>query len=148
MAQVKIMYDYAVGTLWARWDYSKKEDICSDIDYDIILIKDKSGAVLGFENLSFPIVAPEEFCAEVVYDNARKSLTIWHGDKADEYSRDEPVDRVVIVKNRRGQPIGVEKLDYMLEDPDDLEVEVEKWADPHYLEWLHPKSNSTAAPDR
>ena len=75
-------------------------------------------------------------------------MTIWHGDKADEYSRDEPVDRVVIVKNRRGQPIGVEKLDYMLEDPDDLEVEVEKWADPHYLEWLHPKSNSTAAPDR
>ena len=58
MAQVKIMYDYAVGTLWARWDYSRKEDVCSDIDYDIILIKDKNGEVLGFENLSFPIVAP------------------------------------------------------------------------------------------
>ena len=148
MAHVKIMYDYAVGTLWACWDDPHKAYICSDIDYDTILIKDKAGNVLGFENMSFPIVAPEDFSAEVVYDDTRNALTIWHGNKADEFGRDAPVDKVVIIKDKQGQPIGVEKLDYILEDPNDLQVEVEKWADPHYLEILRPEFSSTAAPDR
>jgi len=43
---------------------------------------------------------------------AGNTLTVWFDDPRDEYVREETGDEVALMKNREGQVIGFEKLNY------------------------------------
>jgi hypothetical protein len=45
-------YDLQGNTLSVWFDNPKKESVCEETDDDVILIKDKTGRVIGFERLN------------------------------------------------------------------------------------------------
>jgi len=62
---------------------------------------------------------------KVYYDREGNTLTVWFGDPRDEYVCEETGDEVVLMKNREGQVIGFEKLNYSLSSTEDLSVAFE-----------------------
>ncbi len=62
---------------------------------------------------------------KVYYDREGNTLSVWFGDPRDEYVCEETGDEVVLMKNREGQVIGFEKLNYSLSSTEDLSVAFE-----------------------
>lgn len=58
MAQVKVFYDQAGNTLTVWFDNPQDEYICEETGDEVILMKDKSGRVIGFEKLNFTVAKP------------------------------------------------------------------------------------------
>jgi len=52
MAQVKVYYDRIGNTLTLWLDNPQTEYICEETGDEVILMKDKSGKVIGFEKLN------------------------------------------------------------------------------------------------
>ena len=61
MAEVKVLYDHIGGTLCVWWDNPQDEEVCEETDHDLILVKNKAGVVIGFENIHFSVGRPEDF---------------------------------------------------------------------------------------
>ena len=59
MAQVKVYYDKQGNTLTVWFDDPKQEHVCEETGDEVILMKDKSGRVIGFEKLNFSAVTTE-----------------------------------------------------------------------------------------
>jgi len=59
MAEVKVYYDRAGNTLTVWFGNLKDEYICEETGDEIVLMKDKSGRVIGFEKLNFLSSAPQ-----------------------------------------------------------------------------------------
>jgi len=59
---------------------------------------------------------------KVYYDQAGNTLTVWFGNPEDEYICEETGDEVVLMKDRAGQVIGFERLNYVLPQPAHLRV--------------------------
>lgn len=59
MAEVKVYYDRAGNTLTIWFGNSQDEYICEETGDEIVLMKDKSGRVIGFEKLNFLTNAPQ-----------------------------------------------------------------------------------------
>jgi len=59
MAEVKVYYDRAGNTLTVWFGNSKDEYICEETGDEIVLMKDKSGRVIGFEKLNFLSATPQ-----------------------------------------------------------------------------------------
>ena len=59
------------------------------------------------------------------YDRIGNTLTVWFGNSEDEYEAEETGDEVVLMKNKRGEVIGFEKLNYMLIQPETLQIVLE-----------------------
>ncbi len=55
MAKVKVFYDQAGNTLTVWFDDPHSEYICEETGDEVILMKDKTGRVIGFEKLNFAI---------------------------------------------------------------------------------------------
>jgi uncharacterized protein YuzE len=53
MAEVKVYYDQAGNTLTVWFGSSQDEYICEETGNEVVLMKDKSGRVIGFEKLNF-----------------------------------------------------------------------------------------------
>lgn len=53
MAEVKVYYDRAGNTLTVWFGDPTTEHICEETGDEIVLMKDKSGRVIGFEKLNF-----------------------------------------------------------------------------------------------
>ena len=53
MARVKVYYDQVGNTLTVWLDDPQNEHICEETGEEVILMKDKSGKVIGFEKLNF-----------------------------------------------------------------------------------------------
>ncbi|HQO03403.1 MAG TPA: DUF2283 domain-containing protein [Spirochaetota bacterium] len=53
MEKVKVYYDKAGNTLIVWFGESKDEYICEETGDEIILMKDRTGRVLGFEKLNY-----------------------------------------------------------------------------------------------
>lgn len=53
MAEVKVYYDRAGNTLTVWFSDPQTEHICEETGDEIVLMKDKSGRVIGFEKLNF-----------------------------------------------------------------------------------------------
>ena len=49
---------------------------------------------------------------QVFYDRTGNTLTVWFGDPRDEYVCEETGDEVVLMKDKAGQVIGFEKLNF------------------------------------
>jgi Protein of unknown function (DUF2283) len=60
MAQVKLFYDQIGNTLTVWFGNSKDEYICEETGDEVILMKDKSGHVIGFEKLNFSDVKSDQ----------------------------------------------------------------------------------------
>ena len=129
MAKVEVLYDHEGGTIWANWDRTRKEEICTDADpdSDVVISIDKLGNALAFEYYTFPLKSPAELKVKVYHDHARKSLTVWFGDPVSEASRTKPVYQVVLIKDGFGKVIGVEKLQYSIGDTEDISVSVDTY---------------------
>ncbi|MCZ7542583.1 MAG: DUF2283 domain-containing protein [Anaerolineae bacterium] len=48
----------------------------------------------------------------VFYDRTGNTLTVWFGEPQDEYIGEETGDEVILMKDRTGQVIGFEKLNF------------------------------------
>ena len=55
MAKVKVYYDQTGNTLTVWFDNPQAEYICEETGDEVILMKDKSGRVIGFEKLNFAV---------------------------------------------------------------------------------------------
>lgn len=53
MAQVKVYYDRQGNTLTVWFDDPNSEHICEETGEEIVLMKDRTGKVIGFEKLNF-----------------------------------------------------------------------------------------------
>ena len=62
---------------------------------------------------------------KVYYDQTGNSLTVWFGNPKDEYVCEETGDEVVLMKDKAGQVIGFEKLNFLVPQPSRLQVAFE-----------------------
>ena len=53
MASVKLYYDRQGNTLTVWFDEPEREYICEETGDEIVLMKDETGKVIGFEKLNF-----------------------------------------------------------------------------------------------
>jgi hypothetical protein len=59
MAQVRVFYDHTGNTLTVWFGEPQDEYLSEETGDEVILMKDKSGRVIGFEKLNFTVVKPE-----------------------------------------------------------------------------------------
>lgn len=60
MAQVKVYYDHIGNTLTVWFGNPNEEAIAEETGDEVILMKDKTGKVIGFEKLNFaPLTAQQ-----------------------------------------------------------------------------------------
>ncbi|OFW41242.1 MAG: DUF2283 domain-containing protein [Acidobacteria bacterium RIFCSPLOWO2_12_FULL_60_22] len=59
MAEVKVLYDREGKTLTVWFTDAREEYVCEETGEEVILIKDASGRVIGFEKLNFSVADPE-----------------------------------------------------------------------------------------
>jgi hypothetical protein len=62
---------------------------------------------------------------KVFYDRAGNTLTVWFGEKQDEYVCEETGEEVVLMKDRAGRVVGFEKLNFIVPAADRLQVAFE-----------------------
>ena len=62
---------------------------------------------------------------KVHYDRAGNTLTVWFGDPTDEYVAEETGEEVVLMKDRTGKVLGFEKLNFVVPEPEKLNVAFE-----------------------
>jgi uncharacterized protein YuzE len=68
MEKVKVYYDSTGNTLTVWFGDPQDEYICEETGDEVVLMKDKSGKVIGFEKLNFSVSAPKklQFAFETV----------------------------------------------------------------------------------
>ena len=62
---------------------------------------------------------------KVFYDRKGNSLTVWIGNPLDEHVCEEAGGEVILMKNKKGQVIGFEKLHFSIPTDEQLGVTVE-----------------------
>jgi len=62
---------------------------------------------------------------KVYYDQEGNTLTVWFGNPKDEYVVEETGDEVILMKDKSGNVIGFEKLNYTLPKSSRLNVAFE-----------------------
>jgi hypothetical protein len=60
MEQVKVFYDRTGNTLTVWFGDPQDEYLCEETGDEVILMKDRTGRVIGFEKLNFSVPAPEQ----------------------------------------------------------------------------------------
>ena len=58
MEQVKIFHDRTGNTLTVWFGNPQEEYVCEETGEEVILMKDRSGRVIGFEKLNFSVSPP------------------------------------------------------------------------------------------
>ncbi len=66
MAQVKVFYDQTGNTLTVWFGDPQEECICEETGDEVILMKDSSGQVIGFEKLNF--IVPKYARLQVAFE--------------------------------------------------------------------------------
>jgi len=56
MAEVKVYYDQVGNTLTVWFGNPQDEYVCEETGDEVVLMKDKTGRVIGFEKLNFSVV--------------------------------------------------------------------------------------------
>lgn len=68
MAQVKVFFDQEGNTLTVWFDEPGKEYVCEETGEEVILMKDRSGRVIGFEKLNFSATHAEHEPLKVAFE--------------------------------------------------------------------------------
>jgi uncharacterized protein YuzE len=55
MARVKVYYDRQGNTLTVWFGDPQQEHVCEETGDEVVLMKDRSGRVIGFEKLNFAV---------------------------------------------------------------------------------------------
>ncbi len=55
MGQVKVFYDRAGNTLTVWFGDGQDEHVCEETGDEVVLMKDRTGRVIGFEKLNFVV---------------------------------------------------------------------------------------------
>ena len=63
--------------------------------------------------------------AKVFHDRTGNTLTVWFGDPQTEHVCEETGDEVILIKDRAGQVIGFEKLNFTVPASEQLHVAFE-----------------------
>jgi uncharacterized protein YuzE len=63
---------------------------------------------------------------KIFYDRRGNTLTVWFDDPKNEYVCEETGDEVVLMKDRNGQVIGFEKLNFSLSNQENLQFSFEE----------------------
>lgn len=58
MAEVKVLYDREGKTLTVWFEDARAEYVCEETGDEVVLMKDASGRVIGFEKLNFSVADP------------------------------------------------------------------------------------------
>ena len=66
MAQVKVFYDQVGNTLTVWFSDPQDEYICEEVGAEVVLMKNRSGRVIGFGKLNFSVLQPEQL--QVVFE--------------------------------------------------------------------------------
>jgi hypothetical protein len=66
MAQVKVFYDQAGNTLTVWFSDPQDEYICEEVGDEVVLMKNRSGRVIGFGKLNFSVLQPEQL--QVIFE--------------------------------------------------------------------------------
>ena len=61
----------------------------------------------------------------VYYDREGNTLTVWFGNPSDEYVSEETGEEIVLMKDRDGKVIGLEKLNFTSQSTDAVRVAFE-----------------------
>jgi len=61
----------------------------------------------------------------IYYDQVGNTLTVWFGNPQDEYLSEETGEEIVLMKDKTGQVIGFEKINFVLPKPSHLHVAFE-----------------------
>ena len=61
MAEVKVFFDRAANTLTVWFADPPEEHICEETGDEVILMKDRSGRVIGFEKLNFSVTESQQW---------------------------------------------------------------------------------------
>jgi len=70
-AEIKIFYDQEGNTLTVWFGNPQDEYICEETGDEVVLMKDKSGMVIGFERLNFVIPKTEKL--SVLFETTMRS---------------------------------------------------------------------------
>lgn len=62
---------------------------------------------------------------KVYYDQVGNTLTVWFGNPQEEYTCEETGDEVILMKDRKGEVIGFEKLNYIIPSSTNLKISFE-----------------------
>jgi uncharacterized protein YuzE len=62
---------------------------------------------------------------KVYYDREGNTLTVWFGNPQDEVIAEETGEEVILMKDKAGQVIGFENLNFTLQNPSDLHIAFE-----------------------
>jgi len=60
MEQIKIFHDRTGNTLTVWFGNSQEEYVCEETGDEVILMKDQTGRVIGFEKLNFTVSTPDQ----------------------------------------------------------------------------------------
>ena len=60
MARVKVFYDKEGNTLTVWFSDPKEEYVCEETGEEVVLMKNKSGRVIGFEKLNYSLSEAEK----------------------------------------------------------------------------------------
>jgi uncharacterized protein DUF2283 len=69
MAQVKVFHDRAGNTLTVWFGEPQDEYVCEETGEEVILMKDRTGRVIGFEKLNFSADRPEPDQLRVAFES-------------------------------------------------------------------------------
>jgi hypothetical protein len=72
MAQVKVFYDEVGNTLTVWFGDPGTEHICEETGEEVILMKDKTGTVIGFEKLNY--MAEKPFNFQIAFETIPSAL--------------------------------------------------------------------------
>jgi len=61
---------------------------------------------------------------KIYYDEEGKTLTVWFYDPRKEFLTEETEEDLSLIKDKDGRVIGFERLNYSLEKPDAVQVEL------------------------
>jgi hypothetical protein len=74
MVEVRVYYDRAGNTLTAWFGDPQDVTICEETGDEVVLMKNKSGCVIGFEKLNWqPVVGGEEMLVRVLPDRGESA---------------------------------------------------------------------------
>jgi len=62
---------------------------------------------------------------KVYYDREGNTLTVWFGNPQDEYIAEETGEEIVLMKDKAGQVIGFEKLNFTPQNSSDVRIAFE-----------------------
>lgn len=62
---------------------------------------------------------------KVYYDRVGNTLTVWFGNPEEEYEVEETGDEIILMKDKQGQVIGFERLNFLLPQLEPLHVAFE-----------------------